>query len=130
MQEIRDWEVCRLAFQMAERIQAAPKSFPPREKFALTSQIRRSSRSVALNLREAWAKRRHESHFIAKLSDCDGENSETETALDFAWSCKYLTEREHAELVAMNRQVGRLLGRMLRNAHTFPPGPKNKKGTT
>ena len=115
---------------MAERIYAASKSFSPKEKFAFTSQIRRSSRSVALNRREAWAKRRYENHFIAKLTDCDGENSETETALNFAWSCKSLTEREHAELGAMNRQTGRMLGQMLRNAHTFPPGPRNKKGTT
>ena len=115
---------------MAERIYAAPKALPIAEKFALTSQIRRSSRPVALDLREGWARRRYENHFIAKLTDCDGETSETETALDSAWSCKHLTEREHAKLVAMNRQTGRMLGQMLRNADTFPLGPKNKKGTT
>ncbi len=60
------------------------KSFPPEERYALTSQIRRSSRSVCLNLREAWAKRRYQAHFISKLTDCDGENSETASSLDFA----------------------------------------------
>jgi four helix bundle protein len=58
------------------------KLFPAEERYALTSQIRRSSRSVCLNLREAWAKRRYEPHFISKLTDCDGENSETDTGLD------------------------------------------------
>ena len=84
VQDLRDWEVYRLAFHMAERIYAASKSFSPKEKFALNSQIRRSSRSVALNRREAWAKRRYKNHFVAKLTEYDGENSETETALDFA----------------------------------------------
>jgi four helix bundle protein len=60
------------------------KGFPAEERFALITQIRRSSRSVCLNLREAWAKRRYEAHFISKLTDCDGENSKTDSSLDFA----------------------------------------------
>ncbi|MGI9087609.1 MAG: four helix bundle protein [Chthoniobacterales bacterium] len=60
------------------------KTFPAEERFALTGQIRRSSRSVCLNLREVWAKRRYEAHFVSKLTDCDGENNETDSSLDFA----------------------------------------------
>jgi len=63
------------------------KHFPAEEKYALTSQICRSSRSVPMNLREAWSKRRYEAHFISKLTDCDGEANETDTSLDFAMDC-------------------------------------------
>ena len=74
------------------------KTFPSQEKYALTSQIRRSSRSVCLNLREAWAKRRYEAHFVSKLTDCDGENSETDSALDFARDCQYISPEQHGIL--------------------------------
>ena len=72
-----DLDVYRKAYDLAMRIFELSRAFPVEEKFALTSQIRRSSRSVCLNLREAWAKRRYEAHFVSKLTDCDGENSET-----------------------------------------------------
>lgn len=89
------------------------KRFPAEEKYALTSQIRRSSRSVCLNLREAWAKRRYPAHFASKLTDCDGENSETDSSLDFANDCKCITAAEHTELTALNREVGKMLGAMI-----------------
>ena len=95
------------------------KRFPPEERFALTSQIRRSSRSVCLNLREAWAKRRYEAHFISKLTDCDGENSETDTSLDFAKDCCYITQSEHTELVSSCKEVGKMLGTMIKNPDGF-----------
>lgn len=68
----KDLTVYIKACDLALRIFAVCKNFPSEEKYALTSQIRRSSRSVCLNLREVWAKRRYEAHFISKLSDCDG----------------------------------------------------------
>ena len=80
----KDLEVYKKAYKLAMDIFQISKSFPAEEKYALTSQIRRSSRSVCLNLREAWSKRRYEAHFISKLTDCDGENSETDSSLDFA----------------------------------------------
>jgi four helix bundle protein len=95
------------------------KSFPSEEKFALTSQIRRSSRSICLNLREAWAKRRYEAHFISKLTDCDGENSETDSSLDFARDCSYITLQQHAALTALCREVGGMLGSMIKNPVPF-----------
>jgi four helix bundle protein len=94
------------------------KKFPVEERFALTGQIRRSSRSVCLNLREAWAKRRYEAHFVSKLTDCDGENSETDSSLDFANDCGYLTAQDHKRLTALCREIGRMLGSMINN-----PGP-------
>jgi four helix bundle protein len=77
----KDLKVYKKAYTLAMRVFELSKSFSPEERFALTSQIRRSSRSVCLNLRGAWAKRRYEAHFVSKLTDCDGENSETETDL-------------------------------------------------
>lgn len=94
------------------------KTFPEEERFALTGQIRRSSRSVCLNLREAWSKRRYEAHFVSKLTDCDGENSETDSSLDFAKDCEYITMDCHAELTALSKQIGKMLGSMIKN-----PGP-------
>ena len=82
------------------RIFEVSKQFPSEEKYSLTDQIRRSSRSVCANLREAWAKRRYPAHFTSKLTDCDGENSETDSWLDFALDCGYLSGQVHDELSA------------------------------
>ncbi len=100
-------------YELAMRVFRLSKAFPAEERFALTSQIRRASRSVCLNLREAWAKRRYEPHFVSKLTDCDGENAETDSCLDFALDCGYLTAAEHQELSALSGEVGKLLGSML-----------------
>ena len=115
----KDLNVYKAAYELAMRVFALSKRFPPEEKFALTSQIRRSSRSICLNLREAWAKRRYEAHFISKLTDCDGENGETDSSLDFAKDCGYITSEQHIELVALSHQVGRMLGSMIKNSAPF-----------
>src|SRR5207302_4842104 len=94
----KELTVYRKAYELSMRVFRLTLRFPPCENFALTSQIRRSSRSVCMNLREAWAKRRYESHFVSKLTDCDGENSETDTSLDYARDCGYVTPEEHQEL--------------------------------
>jgi four helix bundle protein len=114
----KDLKVYKKAYTLAMRVFELSKSFSPEERFALTSQIRRSSRSVCLNLREAWAKRRYEAHFVSKLTDCDGENSETESSLDFAKDCGYITSDQHDELTSLCQEIGRMLGSMLKN-----PGP-------
>ena len=80
----KELEVYQLANDLAMQIFEITKRFPMEERFALTSQIRRSSRSICLNLREAWAKRRYAAHFVSKLTDSDGENSETDSSIDFA----------------------------------------------
>ena len=101
------------------RVFELSKNFPAEERFALTSQIRRSSRSICLNLREAWAKRRYQAHFVSKLSDCDGENSETDSAVDFARDCGYITKENHEELTSLSREIGRMLGSMINNPAPF-----------
>src|SRR6266498_287161 len=91
----KDLAVYTKAYELAMRAFELSKNFPTEERFALTGQIRRSSRSVCLNLREAWAKRRYEAHFVSKLTDCDGENSETDSSLDFAKDCEYISMECH-----------------------------------
>jgi four helix bundle protein len=107
------------AYELAMLIFRASQRFPAEERYALTGQIRRSSRSVCMNLREAWAKRRYEAHFVSKLTDCDGENSETDTSLDFAKDCGYLSGGEHQDLTARCAEIGRMLGSMMQNPAPF-----------
>lgn len=114
----KELTVYQKSYELAMQVFEISKTFPAEERYALTSQIRRSSRSVSLNLREAWAKRRYEAHFISKLTDCDGECNETDSSLDFAKDCGYLTEDQHRLLSELNREVGRMLGSMINN-----PGP-------
>ena len=115
----KDLDVYKKAYRLAMDIFELSKRFPSEERFGLTSQIRRSSRSVCLNLREAWAKRRYEAHFVSKLTDCDGENSETDSSLDFAKECGYLTDEEHRTLLQRCAEVGRMLGSMINNPANF-----------
>lgn len=115
----KDLTVYQKAYSLAMKIFDVTKRFPTEEKYALTSQIRRSSRSVCLNLREAWAKRRYGAHFLSKLSDSDGENSETDSSLDFARDCGYIDAEVHGEMAAMNGEIGRMLGSMINNLAPF-----------
>jgi four helix bundle protein len=114
----KDLKVYQKGYELAMSVFKVSKDFPAEEKYALTSQIRRSSRSICLNLREAWAKRRYEAHFISKLTDCDGENSETDSSLDFAKDCNYITVEQHAALTSLCKEIGGMLGSMINN-----PGP-------
>ena len=108
-----DLVVYQKAYALAMEIFRLSKSWPPDEKYSLTDQVRRSSRGVCANLREAWSKRRYEAHFINKLTDADGENGETATWLDFARDCGYLGPTDYARLADLCREVGSMLGSML-----------------
>lgn len=119
VQSVKDLVVYRKAYALAMEIFRISKDFPQEERYSLTSQIRRSSRSVCLNLREAWAKRRYEAHFISKLTDCDGESNETDTSLDFAKDCGYITPEQHSDLTAKCAEIGRMLGAMINNPTPF-----------
>ncbi len=111
--------VYQKAYQLSMRIFEVSKRFPKEERYALTSQIRRSSRSICLNLRKAWAKRRYPAHFVSKPTDCDGENSETDSSLDFAKDCSYITIQEHQELTGLCTEVGKMLGSMIASPKKF-----------
>lgn len=112
------------------RIYELSKRFPSEERYALVSQIRRSSRSVCLNLREAWAKRRYLAHFVSKLTDCDGENSETGSSIDFACDCGFISPAEHQELTKLNDEIGRMLGSMIRAPEKFLVASRDSTSTT
>ena len=95
------------------------KELPVEERYALTDQIRRSSGSVCANLREVWAKRRYPAHFVSKLTDCDSENGETDTWLDFAMGCGYLTSERHKKMTDECSLIGSMLGKMIKKSDTF-----------
>jgi four helix bundle protein len=113
---VRELEVYRLAFDTAMEIFELSKGFPPEEKFSLTDQVRRSSRSVCTNISEGWRKRKYKAVFINKLTDAEQEAAETQTWLEFALACKYINrdifkqldeKYEHifAMLITMERKV-------------------------
>ena len=115
----KDLTVYKRAYELGMQIFHASKHFPAEERYSLTNQLRRSSRSVCSNLREAWAKRRYEAHFVSKLTDSDGENGETETWLDFAYDCQYLPKHDYALFTEKCRQVGAMLGKMINDPSSF-----------
>ncbi len=115
----KDLDVYKMAYELAMDIFYVSKGWPKEEKYSLTDQIRRSSRSVCANLREVWSKRRYEAHFVAKLTDCDGENSETDTWLNFALDCKYLEKNQYCSLSEKCIRVGAMLGSMIKNPKPF-----------
>jgi four helix bundle protein len=96
--DYRELRVHQLAFESAMEVFELSRMFPPEEKYSLTDQMRRSSRSVCANIAEAWRERRYEAAFVSKLSDADGEAAETEVHLDFALRCGYLQKDAHARL--------------------------------
>lgn len=101
----QDLEVYQLAFDAAMRIFEISKRFPVEERYSLTDQIRRSSRSVCANLAEAWRKRRYEAAFVAKLTDCQAEAAETQTWIDFAVKCNYLSDEDGKALSECYNQI-------------------------
>ena len=114
-----DLLVYQKAFEAAMQIFELSKSFSQEEKYSLTDQIRRSSRSVCANLAEAWRKRRYEAMFISKLADAEGEAAETQVWLEFAVKCKYLKREEAAALYAVYREVIRTLVGMINHPETW-----------
>jgi len=94
----KDLQVYKLAFQAAVEIYHVSKSFPPEERYSLTDQIRRSSRSVCANTAEAFRKRRYPKSFIVKLSDAEAEAAETQVWLDFSLEFNYIDKEKHALL--------------------------------
>jgi len=95
------------------------KKFPDEEKFGLTSQIRRSSRSVCSNVGEGYRKRRYEAHFVSKATDADMENTETQVWLDFALSTEYISKEVYDKFINQSEKVGRLLNHMIENPEKY-----------
>jgi len=108
-----DLEVLERAFAAAMRVFAVSKTFPAAERFALTDQVRRASRSVAANLAEGWRKRRYPAAFVAKLGDAEGEAAETQVWLQFAVSCGYLAPETARPLYSEYDEIIGMLVRMI-----------------
>ncbi len=125
----KDLRVYRLAFEVQQEIFETSKRFPAEERYALTDQIRRASRSIGANLAEAWQKRRYLAHFVSKLTDADGlrlvaygserEQSETQHWLDTASACGYVSEKEQMSLLAKCARIGQMLGSMMAKPEKF-----------
>ena len=111
--DYKELRVYRLAFDAAMEVFHLSKGFPSDERYSLTDQIRRSSRSVCTNLAEAWRKRRYDAAFVSKLSDSDTEAAETEVHLDFALNCGYLKPDRHAKLRDDYDHICRQLRKMM-----------------
>ena len=112
----RELKVYRAAFGLQQRVFEASRSFPKDERYSLTDQVRRSSRSVGANVAEAWKKRRYRSHFVSTLTDADAEAAETRHRLATANACGYLSDDAQADLEGRTREVDRTLGAMIRDA--------------
>jgi four helix bundle protein len=119
VKNVKETRVYKLGFELAMDIFEVTKKFPQEEKYSLTDQIRRSSRSVCICLLEAFRKKRYPSHFVSKVTDSDMENSETSGWLDFSIACKYITNDEYKRLTAKSEEVGRLLNHMINNPEKY-----------
>lgn len=107
------------SFELAMEIFELSKGFPKEERYSLTDQIRRSSRSVSANIAESYRKRRYVNHFISKLTDSDAENSETNVWLEFSLKCEYINQEKFDQLNMKNIEIGKLINYMINNPNKF-----------
>jgi len=121
IESFEDLEVYQLALELQQEIFELTKTFPQEERFSLTDQIRRSSRSIGANISEAWGKRRYPAHFVSKLSDSDGEQNETRHWLKSAFLCKYISEDDSSALTTKCKTIGRKLGNMMQHSDQWVP---------
>jgi four helix bundle protein len=115
----RDLEVYRRQRTLAREVFQLSRQFPKEERYSLTDQLRRSSRSIGAQIAEAWAKRLYPKHFISKLTDADGELAETQHWLTEAIDCSYVAEPDAKRLLSLCEEIGRMLGSMIRKADSF-----------
>lgn len=118
-QTFRDLTVYKKAFELAMAIFKTSKAFPPEERYSLTNQVRRSSRSVCSSLGEAYRKRQYKAHFVSKSSDADMENTETRVWLDFALACGYISQKTWDDFELKADEVGKLLNHMIENPEKY-----------
>ena len=127
IESFEDLDVYQLALTLQQDIFELSKGFPQEEKYSLTDQIRRSSRSIGANITEAWAKRRYSAHFISKLTDSDGEQNETRHWLRSAQLCKYISDSKYDELIQACKEIGCKLGNMMKSPGKWIPLDQRKR---
>lgn len=115
----KDLLAFKKGYDLAMEIFTISKRFPPEERYSLTDQLRRSSRSVCTNIVESYRRRRYKDYFISKLNDAETENAETQVWIDFSHDCKYITEEEYTNLTIKNDEVGKLIWYMINNPDKF-----------
>ena len=116
-----------MGFEVAMQIFKMSKSFPIAERYSLTDQVRRSSRSVCANMAEAWRKRRYEASFLSKLSDAEAEAAETQVWLEFAFQCGYFKEEYFQTLsVAYDNILGKIVNLINNPQQWLLPGAKRR----
>ncbi|MBS1519800.1 MAG: four helix bundle protein [Bacteroidetes bacterium] len=120
----KDLKVYQFAFEAANTIFQISKRFPKEETYSLTDQIRRSSRSVCVNIGEGYRKRIYPKHFTTKMTDADGEAAETSIWLDFAYSCEYIGQDEFYFLQSKYQEIGKMLNSMANHPEKFTPKTK------
>ena len=113
--------VFQLAYKLAMEIFEITRVFPKEERYSLTDQIRRSSRSVPANIAEGYRKRQYPNAFASKMSDADGEATETQVWLDVSKDCRYIDTSTHGRLISEYKEVGSMLGHMINNPLKFKP---------
>ena len=119
IKSIKDLRVYNLAYKLAMEVFEMTKKFPKEETYSLTDQIRRSSRSVAMNIREGFAKRKYEQVFIRQLNDAFGSSEETRGWLDFSLDCKYISKEEHETLDMQYDEVNAMLYSLMKHWENF-----------
>jgi four helix bundle protein len=119
MKNTGNWKVADLAFRQQSEIFVLSKQLPKEELYSLTTQVRRSSRSICANLAEAYSKRRYIAHFVSKLTDAEAENNETDVWLKIAFDCGYVSLDQLNPILMTNEQVGKLLYYMIHNPEKF-----------
>ena len=120
-QGFQDLNVYQFAYKLAMEIFNMSKSFPKEETYSLTDQIRRSSRSICSNIAEGYRKRKYPKHFSSKMTDADGECSETMVWINFAKDCGYIKEETNVSLHKRYEEVGKMLGGMSDHPEKFLP---------
>ena len=123
IRSFRELKVYEAARTEVAKVFRVTSGFPKAEQFALTDQIRRSSRAVKAMIAEAWAKRRYEAAFISKLTDALGEAGETQSWLDDALDCNYITPEQYQSMDAAWQYIGGMLNRMIEKSATFCSAP-------
>jgi four helix bundle protein len=115
----KDLEVYRLSREVAKEIFYLTKDFPKEERYSLTDQMRRSSRSVGAQIAESWGKRRYENHFVLKLTDADAEQFETQHWLEVALENGYLSKEIQMKLTEKCESIGKMINSMIEKASMF-----------
>ena len=119
VKSFRDLEVYKLAREVSKEIYLASKSYPVEEKYSLTDQIRRSSRSIGAQIAESWGKRKYELHFISKLTDADSEQLETQHWIEISHECNYINPDISKNLLQKCESIGKMIQSMIDKSSMF-----------